>query len=91
MRLFTDETIVEFTGDYQTLARDLAQILHGTDRELPSRQDPWWDTSEVADCITTLLDGMNSLAPEGYYFGSHPEWADSFGYWKQGVSYVDEG
>lgn len=39
---------------------------------------------EQADMLLqeTVFDAMNDLAPEGYYFGSHPGNGSDFGFWE---------
>lgn len=45
--------------------------------------DPDYFGSETCqDDLTYLFDILNSLAPEGYYFGSHPGDGSDYGFWQ---------
>lgn len=51
------------------------------DRECGIPTD-WWETDEASFLLNeTIYDAMASLAPDGYYFGSHPGDGALFGYW----------
>lgn len=91
MQVYTDETIVEFGGDYAEFGHALQRLVPYSGVPLPRETDPWWDTSDVQPTIVRLLDLLNAKAPEGYYFGAHPEQPECFGYWKQGLGYVEQG
>ena len=44
---------------------------------------PYWDSEDVSWIINELAwDAMNDIAPEGYYFGSHPGDGSDYGFWQ---------
>ena len=43
---------------------------------------PWWDAEESGWLLETLFEGLNSVAPEGYYFGAHPGDGSDYGFWE---------
>ena len=49
-----------------------------------SDTDERWDSEDISYFLNeTLWDIMNSYAPEGYYFGSHPGDGSDYGYWTE--------
>ena len=42
----------------------------------------YWDSEEVAWDMDSLMDELNSFAPEGHYFGGHPGDPADFGFWQ---------
>ena len=44
--------------------------------------DDWWDSYEACETLEELFDIINSMSPEGYYFGSNPGDGADFGFWK---------
>ena len=41
----------------------------------------WWDSWEANDMRLSLIDVLDSVAPDGCYFGSHPGNYSDFGFW----------
>lgn len=64
------QTLVEFTGDYNLLARDIASLL-GVETVC----------STTMDNLTDLIHLANSRALVGYEFGPHIDAPECFGYW----------
>ncbi len=40
----------------------------------------WW-TDEAPHTVESLIDALNEVAPDGYYFGAHPGDGSDFGFW----------
>ena len=50
---------------------------------LKDENHPWWRSADVHALMTGLLDYIDyNLAPEGYYFGTHPDDGSDFGVWE---------
>lgn len=48
-----------------------------------SDTDERWDSEDISYFLNEeLWEIMESYAPEGYYFGSHPGDGSDYGYWK---------
>lgn len=43
----------------------------------------WWESVQAIERRIEIEDVLNSLAPEGFYFGSHPGNDSDFGYWRR--------
>lgn len=43
--------------------------------------DPFWDSEDASMLVEELMDKLNELAPEGYYFGAHQGDGSDFGFW----------
>ncbi len=41
----------------------------------------WWYSDDAVEVHVALFDQLNGLAPDGYYFGSHPGDGSDFGFW----------
>lgn len=53
------------------------------EKAIENENDPYWDSEEGSyDLNDDLFNTMNSVAPEGEYFGSHPGDGSDFGFWK---------
>lgn len=44
--------------------------------------DDWWRSEEAALLLESLFDTLDSYAPEGHYFGTHPGDGSDYAYWK---------
>jgi hypothetical protein len=42
----------------------------------------WWDSEDAYSLLQELFDILESYAPEGFYFGSHPGDGSDFGFWE---------
>lgn len=47
------------------------------------KEEDWWGESCGYLLNEDMFDAMNELAPEGYYFGSHPGDGSDYGYWEE--------
>lgn len=47
----------------------------------PEDDHVFWDTEGASDLREWLEDRLNTLAPAGTYFGSHPGSGSDFGFW----------
>lgn len=69
----------------------IMQSINGTNSNMRvitdadvSDQDERWDSEDISFFLNeTLWEIMESYAPEGYYFGSHPGEGSDYGYWTE--------
>ena len=52
--------------------------------------DDYFETEDCQFDLDYLFDVLNSLAPDGYYFGSHPGDGSDYGFWKCEDFNIDE-
>lgn len=69
---FADKIHRILAGSLEYTEIDLKYIRTFIDH--PDRADEW--------DLEMLLDTLNELAPEGYYFGAHPGNSSDFGFWE---------
>ena len=76
--------VIKDTPEWQQIAFhpnlhwDLKVIFDPT-----SDGDERWESEEMSYFLNeTLIDVLNSYAPEGYYFGSHEGDGSDFGFWE---------
>lgn len=63
--------------------------LHGVERALryfggnTTPPAEWFETEEAQGCLEYYFEALNTLAPNGHYFGAH--WGDGsdFGFWPE--------
>lgn len=46
------------------------------------KEAEWWDSEDAHWLLVSLTETLESYAPEGYYFGSHPGDGSDYGFWK---------
>lgn len=85
---FTDTILVEFTGDLREVVVALDALLFGRKRLYPAAGALWWDSVEAGETYATLIEELNRLAPEGYYFGGHPFNVLILGFWPERIADV---
>lgn len=78
----TDQILVEFAGDLRSVVTELSRLERGFARTYPPSDDPWWDTSYALEEYRHLIQRLNKRAPEGFYFGGHPDQPQCLGYWQ---------
>lgn len=50
---------------------------------LEDDDDEWWDSEQCSYFLNEeLFDRLNDIAPEGYFFGSHPGNGSDYGFWE---------
>lgn len=86
--MFRPGTLIEGTHRVADLvpvfAAELAHVTGGT---LPTMHEP-----EDTDMVGWFIEKLDALAPEGYYFGAHPDDGADFGYWRtepEPVGFID--
>jgi hypothetical protein len=45
-------------------------------------KEGYFDTEDCSWDLDYLFDTLNELAPDGYYFGSHPGDGSDYGFWE---------
>ena len=85
----TDTILVEFIGDLRQVVVALDRLLSGRERTFPANGDLWWDSVEAGDLYVSLINDLNQLAPEDYYFGGHPYNPLILGFWPERISDVE--
>lgn len=43
--------------------------------------DPRWNSEDISFLLEEIFDVLNAYAPDGYYFGAHPDNDSDLGYW----------
>ena len=67
---------------YSEIANALKEEF-GNWEERPD-DDSIWNSEFIADVLyEDIWDAMNEIAPDGYYFGSHPGDGADYGFWKE--------
>lgn len=46
-----------------------------------SDEDPWWESKKSQSLIEEIMELLNMEAPPFFYFGSHPEKENSYGFY----------
>lgn len=44
--------------------------------------NPFWGTEHATEMILWLFEQLESVAPDGYFFGAHPGDGSDFGFWE---------
>ena len=52
--------------------------FHGSDN-FPKSE--WWRLPASSELLAQLFEALNEIAPDGHYFGSHPDDGACFGWW----------
>lgn len=47
-----------------------------------SEDAKFWDSESAMETLISVIDSLDGLAPEGYYFGTHPGDGSDYGFWK---------
>lgn len=81
-----DQTIIHGTSRCEDLYPAFRSLLLLLDPEKASGYSESLDTIEEYNWgaeVFSLTDDLDVLAPDGYYFGSHPGDGSDYGFWKQ--------
>lgn len=46
---------------------------------------PWWDSEEAQDVAFVLIEALEEEAPEGFWFGAHPDDGACLGFWEHDI------
>lgn len=71
--------VIRDTAEYAQFMLHLPSVV--TDPSA-SENDERWENEEMIYFVEELFDVLDSYAPDGYYFGSHPGDGSDFGFWK---------
>lgn len=75
--LWTFLDILKDTPEYAQLTCSNVIPSHAKEDE----DAGWWE-EEASYIMESLIETLNSYAPEGYYFGTHPGDGSDYGFWK---------
>ena len=69
--LYTFANELDWVGGDPTLVKEARHILENDMQHFDMG----------SECVNDLIDALNDLCPEGFYFGSHPGDPACFGFW----------
>lgn len=72
------DLVYAFIDELDFLGQDISEYEYLD--QIPE-DDPFWDSEDARMLVEELMDKLNELAPEGYYFGVHPGDGSDFGFW----------
>jgi len=73
-------TALEINPD-KTLYR-LSEFLPNMRALIYEHDHPWWQSDDAVHALDAVIDLLNEYAPEGIYFGAHPDDGADFGFWR---------
>ncbi len=71
------------TSELKAMEQDNDSIYHvAMEAKEIGENAEFWDSEEATEFCGELFDIADKYAPDGYYFGAHPDDGSDFGYWK---------
>jgi hypothetical protein len=88
--LTTQDLLVSFwelIGELKETETEHTQLLTLPFSFIPSyaledKDSDFWNSEEAQWKLEEMFDLLDSVSPEGFYFGSHPGDGSDFGYWE---------
>jgi len=57
------------------------EIAERIEKDIPTFPRDWWNSEDASYVLEELFDELNSIAPDGMYFGATEGDGSDFGFW----------